>query len=179
MPAAIDLTNQKFGRLTVVELTERNKHGQRLWRCECECGGKATVRVSSLRTGSTTSCGCLQRLKCYQGTAALKHGHTGKNRRTPEYQAWGSLRQRCTNPKNIRYPHYGASGVTVCDRWQGENGFEHFLSDVGARPQGTSIGRFGDVGNYEPGNVKWMTPGEQVANWRPDRTRRGPAKRKS
>src|SRR5437667_12407431 len=92
MPAAIDLTNQKFGRLTVVELTERNKHGQRLWRCECECGGKATVRVSSLRTGSTTSCGCLQRLKCYQGTAALKHGHTGKNRRTPEYQAWGSLR---------------------------------------------------------------------------------------
>ena len=81
------------------------------------------------------------------------------------------MKQRCFNPNTERYPKYGALGVTICDRWNISKGgsFQNFLSDMGERPAGTSLGRFGDVGNYEPGNCKWMTQAEQVANRRPDR----------
>lgn len=69
--------------------------------------------------------------------------------------------QRCYNPKNEHYGYYGGAGVTVCDRWRGKDGFKNFRADVGRRPVNTSIGRFDDMGNYEPGNCKWMTVKEQ------------------
>ena len=71
--------------------------------------------------------------------------------------------QRCTNPRSSGYYLYGAKGVKVCDRWIV---FENFLSDMGERPEGTSIGRLGDIGNYEPGNCAWQTPTEQGATRR-------------
>jgi len=71
------------------------------------------------------------------------------------------MKSRCSNPKDPSYRHYGARGITVCERWKK---FADFLADVGPRPKGTSIGRIGDRGNYEPGNAKWMTPKEQADN---------------
>jgi len=47
----------------------------------------------------------------------------------------------------------------VCEQWM--NSFSKFLLDMGRRPPGTTLGRFGDQGNYEPTNVKWMTFKEQ------------------
>jgi hypothetical protein len=68
---------------------------------------------------------------------------------------------RCTNPNHKNWEHYGGAGIKVCDRWRGEHGFENFLSDMGERPDNTSLGRFGDVGNYESGNCAWQTKKEQ------------------
>ena len=68
--------------------------------------------------------------------------------------------QRCTNPNAKKYPLYGGAGVTVCDRWL--NSFENFLADMGERLTNTSLGRFLDIGNYKPGNCKWMTYREQA-----------------
>ena len=59
---------------------------------------------------------------------------------------------------------YGARGITVCDRWRGENGFENFLSDMGPRPEGMTLDRKESNGNYEPGNCKWATKEEQAHN---------------
>ena len=58
---------------------------------------------------------------------------------------------------------YGGKGIKICERWLGERGFENFLADLGERPAGTTLGRFGDIGNYELGNVAWQTKSEQVA----------------
>lgn len=71
--------------------------------------------------------------------------------------------KRCLNPHHDNFPRYGGAGVVVADRWNPKLGgsFQNFLSDLGERPAGTSLGRFGDVGNYEPNNVKWMTDAEQ------------------
>jgi len=77
------------------------------------------------------------------------------------------MKTRCFNIKGDNFASYGALGVTVCDRWK--DSFENFLADMGERPEGTTLGRFGDMGNYEPKNCKWMTSAEQVANWRSDR----------
>lgn len=85
----------------------------------------------------------------------FKHGYS----RSPIYACWAAMIQRCTNPKNPGWRYYGAKGVTVCNRWRM---FENFLADVGLKPTAQhSIGRFGDVGNYEPGNCAWQTLAEQ------------------
>jgi hypothetical protein len=47
-------------------------------------------------------------------------------------------------------PRYSGAGITVCDRWLGEHGFENFLADMNERPQGTTLGRFEDVDDYDP-----------------------------
>ena len=61
MGKRIDLTGQKFGRLTVIEEDGKNKNGSIKWRCKCECGNEITVIGTNLRNGNTTSCGCLQK----------------------------------------------------------------------------------------------------------------------
>jgi hypothetical protein len=66
---------------------------------------------------------------------------------------------RCTQPGDGSYKSYGAKGVQVCERWRT---FANFLADMGERPEGCTIGRKNDQGNYEPGNVSWETKSQQT-----------------
>jgi len=84
-----------------------------------------------------------------------KHGLSGSG----TYRSWNQMKQRCTNPKHHAWHRYGGKGVRVCPEW---DSFEGFLKDMGERPEGTSLGRIGDVGNYEPGNCQWQTDKEQA-----------------
>lgn len=60
MARKIDLTGQRFGRLTVTGLGERI-NDRKAWNCTCECGTKVTIRQYSLTGGNTNSCGCLNK----------------------------------------------------------------------------------------------------------------------
>ena len=63
MASPVDLTGQRFGRLTVrVDSGRRGVGGQILWDCRCACGRRRLVLGANLRTGNTRSCGCLRRL---------------------------------------------------------------------------------------------------------------------
>lgn len=55
-----DETGNKYGRLTVLERAENNKYGKAQWLCKCDCGSLHVVLGSSLRNGSTKSCGCIK-----------------------------------------------------------------------------------------------------------------------
>jgi hypothetical protein len=68
------------------------------------------------------------------------------------------MRNRCHNPNANRWEHYGGAGVKICERWQL---FSNFLADMGERPDGTTLGRIGDKGDYEPNNCEWQTSKEQ------------------
>jgi hypothetical protein len=46
------------------------------------------------------------------------------------------MKQRCLNPRNKNYKHYGARGIAIDERWLGKDGFANFLSDMGPRPFG-------------------------------------------
>ena len=66
-----DLTNQKFGRLTVLEydlettIQKRKTTTNKIswWKCKCDCGNSISVAASELTSGHTKSCGCLQKEK--------------------------------------------------------------------------------------------------------------------
>jgi hypothetical protein len=71
-----------------------------------------------------------------------------------------------TNTTNEQYRDYGARGITVCDRWL--NSFDAFVEDVGLPPtvEDYSLDRIDNDRGYEPGNVRWTTPLNQIRNRR-------------
>src|SRR5882757_4331895 len=159
----INLIGQKFGRLLVIAC-EGYFNGQSRWRCQCECGEIKINGSSNLRQGRVKSCGCFNREFKAAGGPNKRHGMFG----TPTYNTWGGMKGRCYNPKNHKFPDYGGRGITVCDRWL--TSFENFFADMGLKPQGKTIDRMENNGNYEPSNCRWATPIQQVHNRRPTST---------
>jgi len=86
------------------------------------------------------------------------HGMTN----TPEWETWRRIRARCYNENHHNYSHYGERGIIVCDRWL--ESFENFYEDMGDRPEGMSIERKDNDGDYTPDNCEWSTTETQNRN---------------
>lgn len=95
----------------------------------------------------------------------ITHGHTKNGRRSPEYRCWERMKTRCQNSNNNGYKNWGGRGVSVCKRW---HSFKNFYADMGSRPEGLTLERRNNDGNYEPGNCYWATWKEQNNNRRPN-----------
>lgn len=161
----IDLTGQKFGRLTALELAGRDQKNRISWRCSCDCGNEKTLLGSLLRTGHATSCGCatVEYRKNF-GARMLGHHVTHGLSRTPTQKSWEAMIERCTKPRHQAYARYGGRGITVCDRWR--TSFSAFIEDMGVRPDGMCLDRVDPNGNYEKANCRWATMKEQAQNKR-------------
>lgn len=161
MGAFVDLMGQRFGSLTALRYTHIVlSSGRRMpaWVCACDCGAEKAILGCHLRSGKSRSCGC--RL------GSEKPG--GNRKKWPGYGVWQQMNYRCENPDVKGYRYYGARGIKVCDRWRGGvDGFENFIADMGGPPpDGLTIDRIDNDGNYEPGNCRWATPEQQRFNTR-------------
>lgn len=165
-----NLVGQKYGRLTVVRRLkpEEVETAQYNWLCRCDCGNLVKTSANKLKTGHTRSCGCLKK-EFSIGDATRTHGM----RHTRLYNVYASMKQRCYDSNRENYKYYGAKGVTVCDEWLGEHGFEHFYEwamSAGFDPDKPwtemSIDRIDPYGNYCPENCRWTDSKTQALNKR-------------
>lgn len=76
------------------------------------------------------------------------------------------MKGRCRDKNDIGYSRYGGRGIKVCDRWLGPDGFEHFLEDMGARPEGYTLDRIDNDKDYSPDNCRWADLLTQTCNRR-------------
>ena len=86
------------------------------------------------------------------------------NRKT--YVTWASMLQRCEYIHHKSYAVYGGAGITVCKEWKS---FVKFLSDMGIRPKGCTLGRIDHAKGYFKENSRWETYKEQANNRRNSR----------
>jgi hypothetical protein len=159
-------SGDRFGFLTILCEAERkrkpNGNPYRIFSVKCDCGTVKDIRLSSLKEGTTVSCGCFHKenAKNILAKSALTHGQS----RTRLYWVWMSMKRRCNDPKNKSYARYGARGITVCKEWN--ESFEAFSEYVSPKPEGLTLDRINTFKGYEPGNVRWATYKEQARNSR-------------
>jgi len=162
MSKFIDLTGKRFGFLTVIKLSDKkeNKDSHLKWDCVCDCGNEKSIIGRSLITGATKSCGCYFK-KCIIENNK-KNNTTHNMCKTPLYQKWGKMKNRCSCPNNPSYKHYGGKGICVCERWQT---FENFYDDMfDSYVEGLSIERIDNNLGYCKENCKWIPFCEQPRN---------------
>ena len=171
----IDLTGQRFGRLTVLHREPVGLSRSPRWVCRCDCGEVRTVLGPHLRSGVTRSCGCLHR------EVITMHGHAARGATSRVYQSWGNAIARCENPRATGFGLYGGRGLRMCARWRGS--FAAFAADMGPRPLGHQLDRTDNARGYEcgspdcpdcgplglPMNGRWVTPKAQARNRRDNR----------
>jgi hypothetical protein len=146
-----------------------NDPGHRVIPCRCECGTEKDVLVFAIRSGKSLSCGCWR--KEQSAAQAVRqwttHGRASRNK-DPLYHLWLRIRRRCHNPKAHNYRWYGARGIEVWAGWRNDAGvfIDYVEKNLGPRPEGMSLDRIDNDGNYEPGNIRWATHSQQVRNRR-------------
>jgi hypothetical protein len=156
-----NLTGQTFGRLVVLRESESSGPGNRVWNCECSCGVVKDYSKSNLTSGRSQSCGCLRVESSRETGRKTKHGV----HKSPEYNSWQCMKNRCLSPTDKSYANYGGRGIHIHQPWL--ESFDQFLMDVGRKPFANyTLDRIDTNGHYEPGNVRWSSVRDQCNNKR-------------
>lgn len=149
----------KFARLTPIKLID---HNGLKWLCKCDCGKETIVNTTDLQYGKVQSCGCIRFQDVRAQTPIENYPPNLKGRLQAEYK---SMRDRCFNPEAKSSNRYSERGITMCDRWLGEDGVKHFIEDMGPTYQPhLELDRIDNSKGYSPDNCRWVTHREQQNN---------------
>ena len=115
------------------------------------CGANFSVQPSEVPKRHTCSRKCKGELS------------SGDKKRYPrEYQKYHSAKHRCTNKNSTSWDNYGGRGIEFKFK-----SFDEFLEHLGPCPEGMTLERKDNDGDYEIGNVKWASQADQNRNKRP------------
>lgn len=150
----------RFGKLFVVmqgqNMREKTGHMRRTYICQCDCGNIISVYGKDLLAG---------RKKCKRCKIPEKiKRNTIKNKRI--YNIWNCMINRCYNTNSSNYKYYGGKGISVCENWKCEGGYNNFLqwSLLNGYKDDLSIDRIDVLKNYTPDNCRWVDIKTQSRN---------------
>ena len=152
-----DIIGKRFGKLVVLEPTNKRSGTDVVWKCQCDCGNIAYVATRHLRGNSTKSCGCMQ-----------NHGKTHGESFSRLYNVWSAMKRRCFNPNDKRYANYGGRNIKVCEEWLNFEPFRDWAIANGYRYDAdygkVTIDRIDVNGDYEPSNCRFADIKTQTNN---------------
>lgn len=166
MGKLIDLTGQRFGRLTVVERDKEwcGKDLHAHWICRCDCGNFVSTSGQRLRNKTAQSCGCFRKERMSE--VSIKENTVHGQAHTKLYKVFYGMKDRCYNPKNRKYKDYGGRGITICDEWLCDFSVFYSWAVSNGYKVGLSIDRIDNDMGYSPNNCRWTGVGEQNSNKR-------------
>lgn len=146
---------ERYGRLFVVAVGQVEDTYRYYAICWCDCNsGLKRIQFASLKSGIVVSCGC------YQKEVTSRHGLSDH----PSYDRWRHMMDRCYNTECAAYPNYGGRGIKVCSDWHDVAKYVEQLPD--GYFKGAHLDRIDNDGDYEPTNVRWVTPKQNHGNRR-------------
>lgn len=154
-----DFSGRVYGELTVIEIDHYDAKGRGYWKCKCSCGKTTIVMGSSLKRGTTLSCGHIHLERAREANTV--HGLTNN----PAYYCWQDMVHRVTHPADSDFIKYTSTiqGKLIEEDWALSP--KPFLDYIGERPSKEySIDRIDPTKGYVRGNVRWATKHKQAIN---------------
>ena len=148
-----DLSSQRFGRQIAVKPCGKNKYGNVLWLCRCDCGKEHIVPSGKLLQGKSKSCGCYA--TDLHISQLQTHGiTTGGKPRT--FIIWNGMKARCLNPKAVSFKNYGGRGIGICNEWLTFANFHKWAISNGYQDD-LELDRINNELGYCPENCRWVS----------------------
>lgn len=66
------IVNERFGKLTALEITNEKRNHSRMVLCRCDCGKEKLIRDTDLLSGMSASCGCSRGKPLENGEASRR-----------------------------------------------------------------------------------------------------------
>jgi hypothetical protein len=161
-----NIIGKAFGMLTVVSwagIYGSGTHAKRMALCKCSCGIEKDVRLASLLSGNTTSCGCIQ--KPYENKIKSKYGVY----HTQLLHIYKQILRRCGDPSDVNYHNYGGRGIEVCKEWAKDFIVFYDWAISNGWLKGKEIDRENNNEGYSPSNCRIVTKSVNARNRRDNR----------